>query len=51
MPISAAAGDPEFAGMTGVAVRGIGGGAQVLLGQQVGVDVVVGDGTVLVRSL
>ena len=42
--------DAEVPGDVGVAVGGVGGGAQVLLGHQVGVDVVVGDRAVLVGA-
>src|ERR1700737_2922251 len=42
--------DAEFAGRLGVAVGGVGGRAQILLCHQVGVDVVVCDGAVLVRA-
>ena len=40
----------ECGGVTGVAGDGVGGGAQVLLRGQVGVDVVVGDCAVFVRT-
>src|SRR6185437_2982639 len=42
--------DPEVAGPVGVASGVLGGGSQVLLGHQVGVDVVVGDRAVLVGA-
>ena len=41
---------PRWRGAVGVAADGVGGRAQVLLGHQVGVDVVVGDRAVLVGA-
>src|ERR1039457_2522765 len=42
--------DAEFPGPFRMALRHVSGRCQVPLGHQVGVDVVVGDGTVLVRA-
>jgi hypothetical protein len=42
--------DAEFAGAVGVPFGRVGGGEQVCLRHQVGVDVVIGEGAVLVRA-
>jgi len=42
--------DAQLAGAVRVATGGVGGGAEVLLGHQVGVDIVVTKGAVFVRA-